>query len=290
MSPFGGLRAVPARQQNGQVPTDWLDSSVELRTAYDLAVAAGHLLANRPSLLTTDSKTTHTDIVTQMDRASETLLAQALAQAFPDDGVLGEEGTDHVSSSGRQWVLDPLDGTVNYFYGLPHWAVSVALVDERTREGLVGVVHAPLLGLTMAAQRGKGARRIQTRGTQSIAISQCPSLDRALVGTGFGYSPERRAGQARTLTQVLPQVRDIRRIGSCAIDLCLVACGELDAYYERGVSEWDFAAGGLIVTEAGGYVTGLRGLPPGPEMTVAAPPVLHGALTAILEAADADTD
>lgn len=277
-------------RQNDLVTASWLDTCPELRVAYDLALAAGRLLRDRPAVLDTATKSTHTDIVTQMDQASEALLVEGLTAAFPADGLLGEEGADRPSRSGRQWVLDPLDGTVNYFYGLPLWAVSIALVDAATREPIVGVVHAPLMDLTLAAVRGGGVRRIRDGVLETVGVSSCPTLDTALVGTGFGYDDVRRAGQARALTHVLPQVRDIRRMGSCAVDLCFVAMGRLDAYFERGVSEWDFAAGALIVTEAGGVVTGLRGLPPGPEMTVAAVPALHGPLTAILEAAEADSD
>jgi myo-inositol-1(or 4)-monophosphatase len=183
-----------------------------------------------------------------------------------------------------------LDGTVNYVFGLPFWSVSVALVDAATRAPLVGVVHAPEIGMTMAAAVGHGAQRVFPEGPAPLEVSTAQDLSQALVATGFGYDAARRSGQARVLGRVLPQVRDLRRMGSCAIDMCYVAAGSLDGYFERGVHEWDFAAGALIVTEAGGVVSGLWGGKPGPEMVVAAGAALHGQLTAILEQAGAGHD
>ena len=267
--------------------SDW---SEHLRFAVEIAGQAGDLLRDRPAALQTSTKSTATDVVTHMDRAAEALLVSRIVEQYPDDGVLGEEGAESAARSGRQWVLDPLDGTVNYVFGLPLWSVSVALVDAATRTPLVGVVHAPEIGMTMAAAAGHGAHRVLPEGPAPLAVSTAQDLSQALVATGFGYDAARRSGQARVLGRVLPQVRDLRRMGSCAIDLCYVAAGCLDGYFERGVHEWDFAAGALIVTEAGGVVSGLRGGKPGPEMVVAAGAALHGQLQAILEQAGADQD
>jgi fructose-1,6-bisphosphatase/inositol monophosphatase family enzyme len=193
-------------------------------------------------------------MVSDADREAEVTISRMLRAERPVDGLLGEEGLSAEGSSGRRWVVDPLDGTTNYLYRYRAWAVSVALEDPSGR-GLVAVVHDPLAGETFTAVRGEGAflngARIRVRDTGSLA--------RALVATGFGYDPEVRRGQAEVLLRVLPQVRDIRRAGAAALDLCHVAAGRLDGYYERGINHWDYAAGVLIVAEAGGVVVPLDG-------------------------------
>jgi myo-inositol-1(or 4)-monophosphatase len=229
-----------------------------------------------------DSKSTPTDPVTAADRAAERLVVDTILDARPDDGVLGEEGAERHGTSGVRWVLDPIDGTVNFLYGIPAYAVSLAAeVDGRT---MVGVVRNVVTTEEWTAVRGEGAYSGETR----LGGSAVTRLDRALVGTGFAYDPERRRQQARVLLDVVPRVRDIRRIGSAALDLCAVAEGRLDAYYEWGLSPWDLAAGELIAAEAGVLVTGLRGRPAGQPMTLAAPPALHGALHDVLAELDAD--
>jgi myo-inositol-1(or 4)-monophosphatase len=252
--------------------------------AIRLATDAGRLLRDgRPEArLEVVAKSSPTDVVTEMDRAAEALIAAGLAAARPDDGLIGEEGTERVGTTGVQWVVDPLDGTVNYLYGLPGWAVSLAAtVDD---EAVVGVVHVPSTGETFAAGRGRGA----TCNGRSLRCGPGPTPDHALVATGFGYAAKRRAHQAEVLRRLLPQVRDIRRFGACAYDLCLVAAGRLDAYYERGVQPWDHAAGALIATESGAVVAGLHGAPPSDRLVLAAPPELFGALHDLLVAAGAD--
>jgi myo-inositol-1(or 4)-monophosphatase len=179
-------------------------------------------------------------------------------------------------------VVDPIDGTVNYVYGLPHYAVSIAAeVDGRA---VAGVVRDAASGEEWTAMRGHGAWRDGSR----LACSQVAELGQALVATGFGYDAARRAHQASVLPTLLPRVRDIRRFGAASIDLCFVAEGRVDAYFEKGLNVWDHAAGGLVAMEAGVWVTGLRGAPPGPAMVLAAPPALHGPLHALLVELDAD--
>jgi myo-inositol-1(or 4)-monophosphatase len=204
-----------------------------------------------------DSKSSMTDMVSDADRKAEDAISRLLRAERPDDGLLGEEGLSADGSSGRRWVVDPLDGTTNYLYRYRAWCVSVALEDAEG--GLVGVVHDPLAGETFRASRGAGAEVNRS----PIRVRSEGGLERALIATGFGYDPEVRAGQAAVVSRVLPAVRDIRRAGAAALDLCHVACGRLDGYYERGVRPWDIAAGALIVREAGGAMLPLDGGRPG---------------------------
>jgi len=204
-------------------------------------------------------------MVSDADRDAETLIRDLLAGERPDDGLLGEEGSQADGTSGRRWVVDPLDGTTNYLYRFPAWVVSIALEDGHG--GLVGVVHDPLRRETFTAVRNEGA---QLNGT-TIAISGAEQLDTALIGTGFGYAAERRIEQAKVVSQLLPRVRDIRRAGAAALDLCMVACGRLDGYYERGLNAWDWSAGSLIASEAGASVLPLSGEPFG--LVVASPAI-----------------
>ncbi len=230
-----------------------------------MARAAGALLMQRYDgpASGVEEKSSRTDMVSDADRDAEALIRDLLAAERPDDGLLGEEGSTAESANGRRWVVDPLDGTTNYLYRFPAWVVSVALEDEDG--ALVGVVHDPLHRETFTAERGRGAR---LNGAQ-IAVSAVESLDTALIGTGFGYSAERRATQAEVAAKLLPLVRDIRRAGAAALDLCMVACGRLDGYYERGLNAWDWSAGSLIASEAGAAVLPLPGEPFG--LAVASP-------------------
>jgi myo-inositol-1(or 4)-monophosphatase len=190
-------------------------------------------------------------MVSDADRAAEEAISRLLRAERPDDGLLGEEGLSLNGSSGRRWVVDPLDGTTNYLYRYRAWCVSVALEDA-DGNGLVGVVHDPLGGETFTAERGSGA--FLEGSAEPLRVRDGGDLSRALVATGFGYEPDVRAGQAELLRRVLPRVRDVRRAGAAALDLCHVAAGRLDGYYERGLKRWDLAAGALIVQEAGGVV------------------------------------
>ena len=212
-------------------------------------------------------------MVSDADRDAEAIVERLLGEERPEDGLLAEEGAHTRGTSGRRWVVDPLDGTTNYLYGLPAWGVSIALEDD---EGsAVGVVHDPVGDATFTAARGLGARL----SGEPIAVAESARLDSALIATGFGYDPERRRTQAEALVKVLPRVRDIRRAGAASLDLCWVASGRLDGYYERGLQPWDWAAGRLIVTEAGGV---LRELPGEPTGLVAASPAIADELFALV--------
>ncbi|WP_413449863.1 inositol monophosphatase family protein [Georgenia phoenicis] len=228
-----------------------------MRTAESIAREAGDLVraALGGSVTVAATKSSGVDLVTEVDQAAESLIRRRLAELRPDDGVLGEEEGWQAGSSGLVWIVDPIDGTTNFVYGLPGYSVSIAVAraegeDPFSWELLAGAVHAPATGQTWSAARGAGAYAEGER----ITIGTPPELATSLVGTGFAYTAERRAGQAQVLTAVLPRVRDIRRLGSAAMDLCLVASGALDVFYERYLNPWDMAAGALVVTEAGGVV------------------------------------
>ncbi|HEY8544869.1 MAG TPA: inositol monophosphatase family protein [Acidimicrobiales bacterium] len=230
-----------------------------------------------------ETKTSTTDMVTEMDHASEALIVELLQAARPDDGIVAEEGSSRPGSTGLRWVIDPLDGTTNYLYGLPGWAVSIAaeqVTDRGDRRVLAGVVLDAVHDRLYSAAAGHGAR---VNG-EPIRCSDATDLSRALVGTGFGYQPERRRDQARVLVELLPRVRDIRRNGAAAVDLCLVACGRLDAYYEHGLAWWDHAAGSLIAAEAGAVVSPLGDRTVLDGSIVAAAPGVHAALRGLLDA------
>lgn len=204
-------------------------------------VAAGRTAA----VVNIDTKSDPTDVVTAMDRACEALLRERLAAERPGDGVHGEEHPEHSGTSGVRWILDPIDGTVNYLYGLENYSISIAV--EVHGELVAGVVTKPATGEQFHAARGQGA----FLDRWPIGCSAPDSLGLTLVATGFGYLTERRAAQGRAVGALLPQVRDIRRMGSAALDLCNVAAGRVDAYYEWGTHIWDWAAGAVICREAG---------------------------------------
>ena len=222
-----------------------------------------------------ERKSTRTDMVSDADRDAEAVIEAIILGERPDDGLLAEEGTSSAATSGRTWVVDPLDGTTNYLYGFPAWAVSIALEDADTPEGTgggaVGVVLNPLHDELFTAVRGQGARL----NGEPIEVSGREELERALVATGFGYDAGRRATQASVLARLLPAVRDIRRAGAASLDLCMVGAGRLDGYYERGLQRWDWAAGSVIVSEAGGTLIELDGDPTG---LVAASPAIAAPL------------
>jgi myo-inositol-1(or 4)-monophosphatase len=263
-----------------------------MEVAQEAARAAGDLIlaGRRERVEVHATKTSPQDVVTAMDLAAEDLLRQMLSARRPHDGILGEEHGFTPGTSGITWVLDPIDGTVNYLYGLPGYAVLVAAVvdegvpDPATWTVLASCVHAPQLGRTWTAARGVGA----WRDGEQLQVEASESLAQSLLGTGFGYREEVRADQGRVIAQLLPAVRDIRRQGSAGLDLCLVADGSLDLYFERGLNPWDLAAGQLVAAEAGAVVTGLRGSPAGSAMTVAGHQDRIGQLVTILEDLDAD--
>jgi myo-inositol-1(or 4)-monophosphatase len=250
------------------------DTSELLALAIRIGREAGVMLMDRPKELEVTTKSTAIDVVTQMDIRAEAFIVQELMAARPHDGLVGEEGAEVPSSSGITWVIDPIDGTVNYLYNLPGWNVSIAAKDEKGQ--LIGVVTAPSINSTWWAVRGEGA----FYNGQPIRANDPIELNRALIGTGFQYDTAHRGQQIDHVSQMLPKVRDIRRNGAAAVDLCHVAMGALDGYYEHGLKEWDWAAAGLIATEAGAKF-GLYGQAPY-MMTLAAGPHLYNELESFL--------
>lgn len=239
------------------------------------AVSAQFLVDGWTDRAVVSTKSSGTDVVTQMDRGSEALLVQAILEQRPDDAVIGEEGGQREGSTNVTWVIDPLDGTVNYLYGLPVWAVSVGILVNGVPA--VGVVNAPGL---RSVWRGVAGESAEVNG-RTMRASACRNLDQALVATGFGYRAQVRAEQGQVVAGLLPRVRDIRRAGAAAVDLCWVAQGVLDAYFERGTHIWDRAAAMAICDAAGVRVAGLSG-PASDTMTVAANPDLYEPLCGLL--------
>ncbi len=297
---------------------------LELRSvAISAAREAGDLLADRAGQVeVAATKSSPTDVVTEMDRRSEELIRSRILAARPSDAILGEEGglIGNTDNAPVLWVIDPLDGTVNYLYGLHDWAVSIAAEVEwadgevggevgsvedgevRRVEGeeeggevgrkiVAGAVYVPMRGELFCAVRGQGAwLQAGEDYWQPLECGPGVQLDQALVGTGFGYRKERRKVQGEVVAAMLPQVRDIRRIGVASVDLCAVAAGRLDGFYERGLNYWDWAAGALVATEAGAVVGGLNGKPVSSSMAVAAGPALFGPLTSALADLDPERD
>jgi myo-inositol-1(or 4)-monophosphatase len=268
--------------------------SVELRDlARSIALEAGALAAlrRREGVEVADTKSSVVDVVTEADREVERLIRNRLADARPDDGILGEEeGGAQTGTSGLTWVVDPIDGTTNYLYGIPHYAVSIAVVegepDPLTWRDVVGVVFNPASGELYSAAAGDGAT-ISTgaAGDTRIQVAAPVPLAEALIGTGFAYASEMRGIQGAIVTGLLPKVRDIRRQGTASLDLCFVAAGRLNAFYERTLSPWDHAAGAIIAREAGAVVKGLADMAPSRDFVLAAEPTLaaliEGELTAL---------
>ena len=276
----GGVFAAPAASRPDEGLLDELAALAAslARQAADLLLEG---MASVPALLEearVGTKSSATDMVSEVDRASERLLVEGILAARPDDGILGEEGTDRPGRSGVRWVIDPLDGTTNFLYGLPGFAVSIGV--EVGGRSVVGAVLDPVHDELFEAALGRGA----TRDGAPIRCTALTELPMALIGTGFGYEADVRAEQAAVLATVLPAVRDIRRFGAAAVDLCSVACGRIDGYYERGLQPWDLAAGGLIATEAGAVLGGAGGGAAGAALTLAAGPGIADGLRSLLQA------
>lgn len=258
-----------------------------LAIARDLAVDAGALALRRrhEGVTVAATKSSPVDVVTETDREVEAFIRSRLAELRPDDAFVGEESDASDGASGLTWVVDPIDGTVNFLYGIPAWSVSIAVVegggDPLTWTAIAGCVVNPVLGEVYSAARGAGA----FLGDERLAVSGADDLALSLVGTGFAYAAETRRIQARIVTELVGRTRDVRRMGSAALDLCAVAAGRLDAYYERGLNPWDQAAGALIAAEAGARVSGLSGAPATRDFMLAATPQIAEALEAALVAA-----
>lgn len=251
--------------------------------AVQLAMDAGRMIreGRARGLEAVATKSTSTDMVTEFDAASERLIVDGIRLARPDDAIVGEEGTDSPGTSGVRWLIDPIDGTTNYLYGLAGYAVSIAAADAGG--SLVGVVHLPATDETFVGVRGRGA----TCNGEPIGCATTARLDQALVGTGFSYVPERRTAQARRVAAIIAHVRDIRRFGAAAADLCYVAAGRLDAYFEEYLNPWDLAAGELIAREAGCRSGDFAGGPVRHEQVLVTTPDLFDEFVRLIAAVDA---
>ena len=251
-----------------------VDVAELVAVAERVAREAGALVGDgRPDRVTVAAtKSSPQDVVTAMDYASEELVRRRLAELRPDDGVLGEERGYTTGPSGVTWVVDPIDGTVNFLYGIPHYAVSIAVVegepDPASWRALAAAVVNPAIGEVFTAADGGGA----FLGEKPIRVAPAVELSQALVATGFSYSASRRVSQAGLVARLIGEVRDIRRMGTASLDLCSVACGRLNAYYEGGLKPWDHAAGALVAREAGAAVGGLRGAAATEQFLLAAEP------------------
>jgi myo-inositol-1(or 4)-monophosphatase len=263
----------------GQATVETMNTEL-LDIARTVALAAAELASRRrrEGVSIADHKSSPVDVVTLADRETEALVRGMLADARPSDGFFGEESGAEKGSSGLTWVVDPIDGTVNYLYGIPHYGVSIAVVegepDPLTWTGLAGCVVNPAIGEVFTATTDGGA----FLGDTSIAVAPAVDLSQALVGTGFAYDSAMRGVQGELIAKLLPGVRDIRRAGTASLDLCFVACGRLNAYFERTLSPWDHAAGAIIARAAGARVSGRNGEAPSRDFILAAEPSVATAL------------
>ena len=256
----------------GRPPPAGQLSPSQAAIAEEAARAAGALLLERfGSERALDSKSSPTDLVSEADLLAERAIRDVLAALAPDDAIMGEEGPDTPGTTGRRWIVDPLDGTINFLYGIPQWAVSVAC------EGIAGVVVDPCHGELFVAGDGQA-----TVNGEPLRGSRCDDLGHALVATGFGYESGVRAEQAKIASEVLPRVRDIRRAGAAALDMAWAAAGRVDAFYEFGVKPWDIAAGTLLCQAAGLEVRTLEPTASLPRGVLAAPPALVEPLLALV--------
>jgi myo-inositol-1(or 4)-monophosphatase len=253
--------------------------------ARSIALEAGALALQRrhEGVKVAATKSTTVDIVTEADRETERLLLDLLARERRDDGVLGEEGASETGTSGLTWLVDPIDGTVNFLYGIPHWAVSIAVVegepDPLTWRGIAGAVFCPPTGELFTASEGGGA----FLDDQPIRVAPAVELSQALVATGFAYDSWMRSQQGAVVTKLLPLVRDIRRQGTASLDLCFVGAGRYNAYFERTLSPWDHAAGAIVAREAGAVVKGWGDAAPSRDFIIAAEPTVASRLESTLE-------
>lgn len=255
-----------------------------LSVARAVALEAGALIleARRGAVSVAAAKSSSVDVVTQVDRDAESLIRGRLAKLRPGDGFFGEESGAESSTSGLTWVVDPIDGTVNFLYGIPHYAVSIAVVEgepnPQSWRALAGVVVNPASGELYSATARGGAHL----GTQRLRVADATSLEQSLLATGFAYRAETRAEQGAAVARLLPRVRDIRRMGTASLDLCAVASGRVNGYFERTLNPWDHAAGALIATEAGAAVEGMPGARADDRFTLAAHPKSIDELRALL--------
>ena len=259
--------------------------------AVKLAQEAGELIVSRRAghIEVANTKSSDVDVVTAVDKESEEFLYTRLQELRPGDGFLGEEGQVEPSSTGVTWVVDPIDGTVNFLYNIPHYAVSIAAVTgdptPSTWQVEAGAIFNPVTAELFHAARGAGSYL----GERRLQIGEPPPMNLALLATGFAYSTAMRKEQVRILGQLIGEVRDIRRMGTASLDLAAVAAGRVDVYFERTLNAWDHAAGEVLVTEAGGVIAGIRDLPQGREGIFAGHPTLVTQLKARISEVGGDT-
>ncbi len=256
-----------------------------LTLATGLATRAGRMVRDgraSDGIGDTVTKSSSTDVVTAFDRASEAMIVHGILDARPDDGIIGEEGTDSPGTSGVRWLIDPIDGTTNFLYGLPGYAVSIAASSDDGTE--VGVVYIPATDELFTAVRGRGSRL----NGAPIHCSTTTDLSLALVASGFSYVPDRRRRQAQRMAALLPRIRDLRRFGAAAADLCHAAAGRVDVYFEEHLGPWDLAAGELIAREAGCRTGDLRGGPVRPSSVLVANPTLFDSMRQLIADVDAE--
>ncbi|HEY4267237.1 MAG TPA: inositol monophosphatase family protein [Galbitalea sp.] len=255
-----------------------------LSIARTVALATGELAARRrrEGVDVAATKSSPVDVVTAADRETEALIRGMLADARPTDGFFGEESGAERGSSGLTWLVDPIDGTVNYLYGIPHYGISIAVVegepDPLTWTGIAGCVVNPAIGEVFTATAGGEAYL----GDRSIRVAPAVELSQALIGTGFAYDSAVRGEQGELVARLLPHVRDIRRAGTASLDLCFVACGRLNGYFERTLSPWDHAAGAIIARAAGARVSGKDGAAPSRDFILAGEPSVAESLERVL--------
>lgn len=226
--------------------------------------AARHIQTARANDFEISTKSSTTDMVTSIDQSVEAFIVEKIRHSFPSHSIVAEEGRDFLGKSDIAWVIDPIDGTTNFVYNFPAYSVSLAVTEREIT--VAGVVFNVAENCAYWAFKGGGA----FKNNHAIGVRGPELISKSLIGTGFGYSPTRRASQADFLRSIIGEVRDIRRAGAASLDLCYLAEGRLDGYYEAGLKWWDYAAASLIVTEAGGIVTGTTELAPNGDLVVAA--------------------
>lgn len=260
-------------------------SSGLLALAEGLARTAGDhaLQARRTTVVTAETKSSPTDLVTRYDRECERIITDGLVAARPDDAIVGEEGADRPGSSGIEWHIDPIDGTSNFFFDLPTWAVSIGARDAGGP--LLGAVYVPVLDEMFTACRGEGARL----NGRPIAPRGARTLGDTLLATGFSYDPTARSAHGKLIGEIVGRVRDIRRLGAASVDMCFVACGRVDAYAEGGLHSWDVMAAQVIAVESGCIVTDFAGNTPVETEAVVAAPSIHGQVLSLFADARAAT-
>lgn len=256
-----------------------------LKMAIELAHTGGErAFAGRlAGLKNVETKTTSTDMVTEFDKATEKYIVGEIRSRRPNDSIIGEEGGNFVGDSGYKWCIDPIDGTTNFLYALPSWSVSIGVSDDKGP--LVGVVYIPALKETFTAIRGNGA----FLNEKQINCNDISEVSKALVCTGFSYSPAHRTTQSRRVAQFIHKIRDIRRLGAASIDICFVACGRVDAYFEENLHEWDIAAAELIAIESGARSGNFSGGKSRPEEILIACPRIFDGLSELITTSSSET-